>query len=178
MPRFVRRRSAPKRRTKWCAAQADFNVPNIANNAVADAVPLCLPTTAVVDQADPVVGWCRGQISLSRVTITDTAPAVAWAIVVGRLTIAASTPVQVFNPWSVDDLERQDILGMGHFEIPPIVDVGAGSVIDHSTRVATINIKTSRKLSRNTNNLFLWVVGNSLDNATTVKCAIRTLMKF
>jgi len=182
MARFVRKTRSRKRPTKWCGAVNTITVPNEGNLVVADATELCQPTTAVLDQADPLVGWCRGNISLSRVTTTDTAAAVAWAIVMGRLDPGGSVaPVQTFNPWSGDDLERQDILAMGHIPIPPIVKlptVADTDAVNHSSVVASIQCKVGRKFHRNTNNLFLWVVSSGLDNSFQVKIAVRTLMKF
>ena len=180
MPRNAGRRSAPKRKTKWCGSIANFNVPNVANSVTTDAVPLCLTTTVVVDQADPTVGWCRGNITLSRVTATDTAIAVMWAIVVQRKPIGSALPVQVFDPFNEDDLERQDILSMGALEIPPVVLVPStdAAAIGHGSSVAEVNVRVGRKLARNTNNLFLWVTSSGLDNGMTVRTSIRTLMKF
>ena len=182
MPRYARKTRARKKQTKWCGAVNVFTVPNESNVAVADATELCQPTTAVLDQADPLVGWCRGNISMSRVTTTDTAAAVAWAIVMGRLDPGgALTPVQTFNPWSGDDLERQDILAMGHIPIPPIVKlptVADSDAVDHSSVVVPITCKVGRRFHRNTNNLFLWVVSAGLDNSFQVRVAVRTLMKF
>ncbi len=183
MPRSARSssRRGPKRPTKWCGAAATGNVPNEAGLIVADAIPLCAVGTAeIIDVADPVIGWCRGGISLSRLAAADANSAVAWAIVKQRVDVATSTPVQVFNPWAVADLERQDILGMGHFALPPVVLTPSSdaAVIDRSTTTVEINIKVGRKMPRNTNGLFLWLVGISSDDAFKFQANVRSLMKF
>ena len=182
MPRIVRRSfvKRPKRRTKWCGANRAASVPNQANIATSDAIPLCQPTTAVVDAPDPVVGWCRGSISLGRNNVTDTLSACAWAIVLGRTVPGATLPVQVFDPFLEADLERQDILGMGFIPIPPMLFTPSTDAvdIDRSQTVVDINIRVGRKLPRNANNLFLWVVSQSLDDAFTIRTSVRTLMKF
>ena len=111
---------------------------------------------------------------------TDSAPAVAWAIVLQRLTVGSSTPVQIFNPFDVDDLERQDILGMGHCNIPAM-SLTAGDVQTNTREAAVtkINVGVSRRVHRNTNNLFLWLAMlGSQDNAITAQVTIRSLMKF
>ena len=182
MPRSARRNSAPRRKrpTKWCSAVSFSPVPIVSALAVGDAIPLCDPTTSVLEQADPVVGWCRGSITIGRSGVSDPAPAIAWAIVVQRLDIGLSTPTQVFNPWATDDLERQDILGMGHCDIPPaVLTSGDARVTSHSGMVTNINVKVARKLPRNTNNLFLWVVAlGAEDNAFSAQTTVRSLMKF
>jgi len=183
MPRFARGRSArraPKRRTKWCGANRAFSVPNEANTVVGDAVPLCQPTTAVVDIPDPVVGWCRGMISLGRNNVTDTLSACAWAVVMGRTDPGGTAPLQSFNPFLEADLERQDILGMGFIPIPPAILVPSTDAADinRAGTVVDINIRVGRKLMRNTNNLFLWIVSQSLDDSFTARTSVRTLMKF
>ena len=183
MPRNVRRPlvRARKRPTKWCAIVNSAATPNTANLAVGDGIPLCDVTTAANDQADPVVGWCRGSISLSRGSTADVAPRVAWAIVSMRLDAGTGNPVQEFDPWVQSDLERQDILGMGHLEVPAIVKLPTVADTDsenHATTVAHINIRVGRKLPRNTNNLFLWIVTQGIDNGYTATVTVRTLMKF
>ena len=179
MPRNVSRTRAPKRRTKWCGVADDFNVPNIANNAVGDAVALCEATNAVNDQADPVVGWCRGSISIARLTATDSAISVIWAIVLGRLDPGFALPIQTFDPFNNADLERQDILGMGNIPVPPVVlQADNTAVVNRSSSAVEVNIRVGRKLARNTNNIFLWIVSSGLDNGMTARVSIRTLMKF
>ena len=123
---------------------------------------------------------CRGSITLSRLTATDTAISVLWAIVVNRLVVGSSLPVQVFDPHDEDDLERQDILSMGSLVVPPVVLTPStdAAAIGHGNSVSEINVRVGRKLARNTNNLFLWVVSSGLDNGMTVRTSIRTLMKF
>jgi len=184
MPRFARSRTrvvSRKKQTKWCARATDLAVPDPGNLVVGDAIPLCQPTAGVVDEADIVMGWCRGQISISRVDASNTTPAVAWAIVRMRTNPGGTLPVQIFNPFDVLDLERQDILGMGHIRVPPIVLIPSTDLptIDRSSSVVDINIKTSRKVARNSNNLFLWIVALSVvDNGILAKSSVRTLMKF
>ena len=181
MPRYAKR-SGPrrKRQTKWCAAVTFGGVPDTGSIATIDALPLCAPTTAVGDQADPVVGWCRGDITLSHSGSTDTAPAVAWAIVNMRLDVATVLPVQIFNPFDVDDLERQDILGMGHCNIPAMsLNSSDAQTNTREAMVTKIEVKVSRRLHRNTNNLFLWIAMlGSQDNAITAQITVRSLMKF
>ena len=177
MPRNVR---MPKRKSKWCAAAFDFTVPAQASLVVGDGIALCDVTTAVNDQADPVVGWCKGAISISRATSSTPSPAVAWAITMGRLNTGTGAVVQTFNPWDKGDLERQDVLGAGICEVPPLVLTSADALIDsRGSLVTPINIKVSRKFHRNTNMLFLWVVGlGAADNTTQASGFVRTLMKF
>ncbi len=172
-----------KRQTKWCGEEFNFQVPSAPALVVGDGNALCVVTTAVVDQADPLVGWCRGQISLSRRASVDGSPAVAWAIVAQRLTVGAITPAQTFNPFFKGDLERQDILGMGHCVVPPIV-LKADNTFDlnRGNSVTDINVRVSRRLARNTNNLFLWIASEEAGTPTDVTfhaiVTIRTLMKF
>ena len=182
MPRFARRSRGVRRKrpTKWCGATSFAGVPIVSALVVADATPLCQPTTAVLDQADPLAGWVRGDISISHSGSTDTAPAVAWAIVNMRLAVDTNDPVQVFNPFAEADLERQDILGMGHCNIPAMSLTAAD--VQTNTReamVTPINVKVGRRLARNTNNLFFWIVAlGAQDNAMTAQVTLRTLMKF
>jgi len=181
MPRFARKRfvGRPKRRTKWCGQTSNTTIKNTTNVVVADAIPLCQPTSAVVDQADPTVGWCRGSISVSRLVFTDITPSIAWAIVINRTDAAGTVPLQVFNPFDIDDLERQDILGMGHIPAPPILlqadNTAAG---DFRSNVVDINVRVGRRLLRNTNNIFLWIVSDSLNVHFQQQTTVRTLMKF
>ena len=133
----------------------------------------------MVDQADPVVGWCRGSISVSRIVASDVTPALAWAITSSRLIVGTGTPVQTFDPWDSEHLERQDILGMGHLPCPPTTLNSADVFgVNRETMVTDIHIKVGRKLHRNTNNLFLWVVGNTTDDQFGFNLTMRTLMKF
>ena len=180
MPRLARRTRAPKRQTKWCGASADFDVPNTTNIAVTSPVALCGLTTAAADQADPVVGWCKGQISLSRLVPTDEHPSILWAVVLGRLDPDTGILVQTFNPFDASHLERQDILGMGAIEATPVVLIPSTDVpiTNGASTVANINIKVGRKLLRNNNNMFLWVVSDSLNLSFRAQVTIRTLMKF
>ena len=164
---------------KWCGAHSDATVKNSTNVIVSDAIPLCEITTAVNDQADPTVGWCRGSISLARVGTTEDTPSIAWAIVMMRIDVGGSDPVQVFNPFDAPNLERQDILGMGHIPAPPtIIESTDDRLVDHSSRVVDVNIRVGRKLHRNTNNLFLWIVSQSANVEFQAEATIRTLMKF
>ena len=184
MPRYASRgtRTARRRRqTKWCGVVTAAPVPNAANLVVGDALPLCSETSAVADQADVVLGWTRGSISLSRLTTSVGSPVVAWAIVLMRTSPAATTaPLQIFNPFLAEDLERQDILGMGHMEVPPLLlkaddtnAINKGSLVEH------IHVKVSRKVARNSNNLFLWIVAaGATDDVYASNCSIRSLMKF
>ena len=185
MARFRTRRVGPrrKRQTKWCSAVINSDVPAASALAVADGFEMCQPTTAVIDQADPQIGWCKGQISISRVGSLDASPAVAWAIVMMRLVNESTLPTQVFNPFNGFDLEWQDILGMGHCEVPPTLLKADDTFIGgRGTTVTDINIRVSRKFARNTNNLFLWVVGDAsgteTDNNYRVIASVRSLMKF
>ena len=182
MPRRpVKRR---KRLTKWCGLVTSGSVPDSESLAEADSSNLCPNTTAVNDQADPVVGWCRGHISTSRLLGSMPTPAAAWAIV--RQTVNQSTgePLQTFNPWDQVHLERQDILGMGHLVIPPIVlDSSNVQETQRGTSVTEINIKVGRRLLRNNQGLFIWFASTDesapgTDNALQVIASIRTLMKF
>ncbi len=181
MPRTVRRTQKVRRPTKWCAATSVAIVPNQAGLAIADGNPLCPSTTAGFDQADPVVGWCRGAISLSRVGVAEANPAVAWAIVLAKTVPGSITPLQTFNPWAVTELERQDILGMGHIPVPPtnLVPSTDARIADDSSTVVDINIRVGRKYPRNSTQLMLWIVSfGSEDVAYEAVFSIRTLMKF
>ena len=182
MPRFVRSRRSPvrKRQTKWCGIATSLTTPNPANATTADGIQLCTVTTAAPDQADPVVGWCRGNISITRSNTSDTTMSCAWAIVLMRLVEGDTLPVQVFSPFLTGDLERQDILGYGHIEVPPTVLTPStdARTPDRSSRVAEINLRVGRKLARNTNNLFLWIMTSGSDNGLSAEVDVRTLMKF
>ncbi len=183
---MARRRSAPRRKrpTKWCGVVSRFVVPDSDSIVANDSIALCPTTTAVHDQADPVVGWVRGQISLSRTLGSMPTCAVAWAIVKMQTLDASTTPVQIFDPFSADDIERQDILGMGHCVVPPIV-LTSGDVQDvqRGNSVTNIHIKVGRKLLRNTQNLLMWIASTDqsapgTDDAFTAIVTLRTLMKF
>ncbi len=177
--RHVRGRTAPKRRTKWCGAVSNANVRSLGALVVADAIPLCSPTTAVVDMPDPTAGWCRGSISISRLVTSDITPTLAWAIVLGRTNPGGTTPLQIFNPFDEGDLERQDILGMGYIKCSPILLEAADTLVpNNDSEVVHVNIRVGRKLMRNTNNLFLWLVADAANNAFQGQASIRTLMKF
>ena len=183
MPRFAsrgRRTLVRKRQTKWCARATDLAVAAVGNLVVGDAIVLCEPTAGIVDEADIVMGWCRGQISISRVDASEDTPACAWAVVRMRTTPGGTAPLQIFNPFDVLDLERQDILGMGHIPVPPMVVRPSDdtALVDRSSSVISINIKTFRTVARNSNNLFLWIATLTVDNGILAKTSIRTLMKF
>ena len=181
MPRPTTRRNATKRPTKWCGSFANTTVPLNTSLTVSDPVPLCTITNAAQNHPDPVVGWCRGSIDCSRLNGTDTNATVAWAIVMARLTVGSVTPVQIFDAFNVQDLERQDILGMGYLTIPPVVLIPSTDVAAINKGVITqqINIKVGRKLLRNSNNLFLWLSSfGGTDNSYVCRSSIRTLMKF
>ena len=183
MPRSVRRtiRTARRRQTKWCASSSVSVIANQGGLAVADAVPLCISTTANADSPDPLVGWCRGSISLSRIGVSEINPAVAWAIVMGRTVPGGVTPLQVFNPFDGDDLERQDILGMGHLPVPATVLIPSSDAnrVSREATVTEVAIKVSRRYHRKSNQLFLWLVAaGTEDVAYEATSTIRTLMKF
>ena len=187
MPRRFRSRAPRRRRqTKWCAATFEGDVIRSSSLVPADAIALCQPTVGETqDQADIVLGWMKGSLSLSRSLTNDAQPACAWAIVMQRTDPGGSNlPIQVFDPFNLADLERQDILGMGHMEIPPIILKSDNQAqVDSSSRVTKIDVKVSRKLDRNTNGIFLWVVSTrsappGTNVAYTVVGDVRSLMKF
>jgi len=176
--RVVSRR--PKRQTKWCAEQSSFDVPDTGALAAPDALVLCDNLTGSADQPDPLIGWCRGQISLSRNGTGTIIPGVAWAIVMMRVAPGTELPVQVFNPWLKADLERQDILSMGHCAVPPthLVPSTDANVAERSSTVTEINCRVSRRFLRNTNQLFLWIVARNGDGEFHAEVTVRSLMKF
>jgi len=182
MPRNVRRFTRTRKRpTKWCGDISSVIVPNTASVAVADGVVLCGATGADTDIADPLVGWCRGAISLSRDGIGETNPVVIWAVVMMRTIPGTTTAVQPFNAFDAADLERQDILGMGHCAVPGFNIIPSSDVnkIDGSCTVTDINIKVGRRWHRNANQLMLWIVSGGIeDNAYEANVSIRSLMKF
>ena len=184
MARRIVRARVRKRPTKWCGVVLKGSMPDSDSIVVADAVPLCPSTSSVNDEADPVVGWCKGHISISRLLGSMPTPAAAWAIVRMQSQPGTDTPVQIFNPFNQGDLERQDILGMGHLVIPPIVlDSANVQETQRGTSVTEVNIKVSRKLSRNHENIYFWTASTDeaapgTDNALQVISTIRTLMKF
>ena len=181
MPRNVRRRTvARKRQTKWCAISALLVAPNQSSIAVADGIPLCSNQDAAADQADPLIGWCRGSISLSRIRFGLEAPVVAYAIVMMRLVPGTTTFVQTFNPFDTDDLERQDILTMGHIPVPPVLlQADNTEVANSQSSVVNINCKVGRRFKRNANMLTLWIASaGGEDNMVETTSTIRSLMKF
>jgi len=168
-----------KRKTKWCAATSTITIPSTGNITTNDATALCPSSASDVDNPDPTVGWCKGSISLSRANSVDSQPAVAWAIVMGRTNPGTTSPIQIFNPFAEDDLERQDILGMGYIACDPIILNSADAVtIQRSATVADINIRVGRKYARHSNGLFLWVVSVGTDDTWAATFSIRSLMKF
>ena len=183
MPRRIVKRGR-KRPTKWCGVVTSGSVSDSNSLAVADAINLCPVTTAANDQADPIVGWCRGAISTSRLLGSMPTPAAAWAIVLQTMSESTGEPLQVFNPWDQTDLERQSILGMGHMVVPPIVlDSSNVQETQRGTSVTEINVRVGRKVLRNNQSLFLWFASTDesapgTDNAFQVIASIRTLMKF
>jgi len=181
MPRNVRGRTrVAKRATKWCAVSAVIPVPNQAGLAIADGIPLCPNSISSADQADPLIGWCRGSLSLSRSGVGEVNPVVAWAIVMMRLDPGTTTLQQVFNPFDTDHLERQDILAMGHIAVPPtVLSSGDVATIARASTVSEITCKVGRKFHRNANMLTLWIVaGGAEDVGYEVTGTIRSLMKF
>ena len=183
MPRRAARTivKSRKRQTKWCAQTSTAIVPNQGGLAIADHFLLCPGTSADQDAPDPLVGWCRGSISLSRLLVTEKNDAVAWAIVMMRTAPGTTDPVQTFNPFLPADLERQDILGMGYCAIPPIAFIPStdASSPDSSATVTNINVKVGRRFHRNSNELVLWVVSfGSMDLGYEATFSIRSLMKF
>ena len=177
MPRNVRVVTRSRKRpTKWCASSALSIVPNQGGLAVGDGIPLCPGTAADADVQDPLIGWCRGHLSLSRVGIGEVNPCVAWAIVMMRTDPGTTTPLQVFNPFNVPDLERQDILSMGHIAVPPMTSAAAAN---RGSLVSEVNCRVGRKFHRNANMLFLWIVAaGAADNDFECTSTIRSLMKF
>ncbi len=111
-------------------------------------------------------------------------PAAAWAIVKMQINVSTGEPVQIFNPFNSVDLERQDILGMGHLAVPPTILQADNTIVtERSNTVTEINIKVGRRLLRNTQALFLWTASTDesapgTDNAFQIIGSIRTLMKF
>ena len=181
MPRRVSRstRTRPRRPTKWCAAVADDPVANSANLTIADSIRLCASFPSEANQPDPVVGWCKGSISISRLISGEDTPVIRAAIVMCRLDPATADPVQIFNPFNSADLERQDILWMGSAACPPtVLNAADAKVIDRSSTVLDINCKVSRKFATNTNNLFLWIATATTDNLVQAHIVVRSLMKF
>ena len=182
MPRTVRRVTrSRKRQTKWCGFADGHTIPNAATLGVADGDPICPATTSKTDQADPLVGWCRGSLSVSRIGIGEVNPAVMWAVVMGRVVPTSNQAIQTFNPFLTEDLERQDILGMGAVAVPPTVLIPSSdvNVANRGSLTTEINIKVGRRYHRNLNQLFLWVVAaGAEDNAYQVQVVIRSLMKF
>ncbi len=172
--------NARKRPTKWCSAAFDFPVPSSPALAAADGVNLCVGTNADADMADPVVGWCRGGLSISRVGAAVDNPAVAWCIAMSRTDPGSTTALQVINPWNASDMERQDILGWGICDVPPLGLNSADALVDLRGSLTTVvHVKTSRKYPRNSNQLTLWVAAiGGTDNNYQVSGVIRTLMKF
>ena len=182
MPRFARRPRvvSRKRQTKWCGAVLAASVPAQTDLVVGDATKLCGDFPDQVDYPDPLVGWVKGQISLSRILTGEINAAVAWAVVLMRTDVGTTNASQVFEPFSSDHLERQDILGMGFCAVPPVVlNAADASVINRGATVTPINIKVGRRLHRNTNNLFLWMASiGATDNSFQSVGTFRTLMKF
>ena len=118
---------------------------------------------------------------MSRVLTTEKNDAVAWAIVMARTAPGTTDPLQTFNPFLPADLERQDILGMGFCEIPPIVFVPStdASSSNSAASVTDINIRVGRRYHRNANELCLWIVAlGSMDVGYEAAFSVRTLLKF
>ena len=181
MPRNVRVVSRKRKRpTKWCAESLSFDIPASGSIVVGDGQALCDNTVATQDVPDPLVGWCRGQISVSRNGTGTVTPAVAWAIVMMRVNPGFETALQTFDPWLKEDLERQDILGMGHCAVPPTVLIPSSdaNVANRSSSVTDIHVKVSRRFLRNTNMLMLWVISKAGDGEFHAETTIRSLMKF
>ncbi len=181
MPRNVRVVTRKRKRpTKWCAEVESFSIPASSALVVGDGMALCDNTTATQDVADPLVGWCRGQLSISRSGVGTVNAAVAWAIVMMRVAPGNETPLQTFDPWAKEDLERQDILGMGHCDVPPTVLIPSSDAqqANRGSLVTDIHIKVSRRFLRNTNQLMLWVVSKAGDGEFHCESTIRSLMKF
>jgi len=102
-----------------------------------------------------------------------------------RNTPGFTEPVQIFNPFDLGDLERQDIMGLGMVPIPALVKIPSTDVDDISgaSVVLDINVKVSRKFARNTNQLFFWAATTDQsppgsDNLIRGIGTFRTLMKF
>ncbi len=90
----------------------------------------------------------------------------------------------VFNPFNVEDVERQDVLGFGHIQVPPTILQADNTIVtERSNTVTNIDIKVGRKLLRNSQMLFLWLASTDeaapgTDNAFQAIVTCRTLMKF
>ncbi len=171
--------------TKWCASTGNGTIPDGASATTADGAELCATTTAVIDEPDILAGWCIGDIQVSRLDAATQNAAIAWAIVMQRLSVGTVTPAQVFSPFSRNHLERQDILAMGMIPTPPIIFVPStdAPATDRSSVTVQVRCRVGRKLDRNTNNLFLWIASTDnvppgTDNAFHAWWNIRTLMKF
>ena len=177
--------SRTKRPTKWVSSAVNGAVPDADSLAVADAVVMTNPTTEIFNQPDPTIVSVRGQLFISRALVTSSRIACAWAIVMMRLDVGGVVPTQVFDPFGTADLERQDVLGMGHLDIPPIAILPSNdsSVIQRGVLTREIHIKVSRKLAQNTNNLFFWIASTDssppgVDDELHVIGSFRTLLKF
>ena len=185
--RNSRRTFKRKRATKWCARTVNGLVAGNNNLVTADAVSLCDTAQASIpDMQDVVLGNIRGQLSLFRLpaSLLEDSLACAWAIVKMKMAPGGTIPVQLFDPFAQVDLERQDILGMGHIDIPPVLLQADNSVVTGGgCTVLDIDVKVGRKISRHSENLFLWIastdnVGAGPDNSFHVIGSIRSLMKF
>jgi len=176
--------SRPRRPTKWVSSQIVGPIPDQSTLVVADGIPMTVPTTESVNQPDPTVVSVRGQIAVHRATPGADMIVIAWAIVLMRLDVGTAAAVQIFNPFLTSELDRQDILGMGFVESPAsLLNSADARASDFSSKVVEVNVRTSRIVQQNTNNLFFWIssadqMGAGSDGAFNVRASFRTLLKF
>jgi len=121
-------------------------------------------------------------LQISRAVATSASPTICAAIVRMRTDPSSTlTPVQIFDPYDIPDLERQDILWLQMLSCPGLLATPSTDVLipERDSIASNHSVGVSRTLDRNTNNLFLWIVGNGVVNDEFV-CSgiIRSLMKF
>jgi len=179
------RHERPRRPTKWTSSQSTGNIPDSNSLVVGDGLALTTPTTESINRPDPTAIAIRGQISVGRNNAGTDKSNIAWAIVLMRLGVGSTTPIQIFDPYDTGDLERQDILGMGFLPVPPVVLTPSSdaAAVDRQSTAIDVHIRSSRIVKQNTNNLFFWIASTDLappgsDDAFFFRASFRTLLKW
>jgi len=181
MPRFARNNKRP---VKWCRTLIDETVQDRGNLVVGDVHPLCPITTAVDGQEDITVSNIRIAGAVTRSSNLAVAETVlAWIVLKQKFNFTTGAAIQVINPFTINVLARQDIMGLGYLSVPPVVINGFDGVDELSGESIAfdINIKAQRKLNRNTDGIAIWFASATStggDGIVSVRCTTSMLMKF
>jgi len=171
-----------KGHTKWCRRSFTDSVQDQSNLVIGDNLTLCPITTAIDSQQDIVSKAIRITGSVTRKAIAATDQSVMWIVALQKFDITTGNMLQVVNPYDVDSLASQDIMGFGFLDVPGLYVNGAGSDSVSGRAVAfDIHVKAMRKLERNTHTVSLTFASNGAganDDQVFIRVVTSLLMKW